>query len=175
MKVRAIALGEQRSNAIGTVELECAPYGLVIAYLGVGSFSEGYAPGALTRGTLVTVPYTAIRQARFEGERLLLEIDPDLTPHYKLVLGGFTISDGTHRHELYRQRLVLRTGAFRFALVRCVKTGKGGQGAVNQALALRIKQLRAQTVLFALIFKPQLRRSRALLLIHSDQLFAEIT
>lgn len=117
MKVRAIALGEQRSNAIGTVELECTPYGLVIAYLGVGSFSEGYAPGALTRGTLVTVPYTAIRQARFEGERLLLEIDPDLTPHYKLVLGGFTISDGTHRHELYRQRLVLRTGAFGFALV----------------------------------------------------------
>ncbi|HEY6725086.1 MAG TPA: hypothetical protein VI197_13710 [Polyangiaceae bacterium] len=117
MKVRAVALGEQRSNAIGTVELECAPFGLVIAYLGVGSFSEGYAPGALTRGTLVTLPYTAIRQARFEGERLLLEVDPQLTPHHKLVLGGFTIGDGTHRHELYRQRLVLRTGAFGFALV----------------------------------------------------------
>lgn len=117
MKVRAVALGEERSNAIGTVELECAPFGLVIAYLGVGSFSEGYAPGALTRGTLVTVPYTSLRQARFEGERLLLEIDPELTPHHKLVLGGFTIGDGTHRHELYRQRLVLRTGAFGFALV----------------------------------------------------------
>jgi len=117
MKVRAVALGEERSNAIGTVELECAPFGLVIAYLGVGSFSEGYAPGALTRGTLVTVPYTRLRQARFEGERLLLEIDPELTPHHKLVLGGFTIGDGTHRHELYRQRLVLRTGAFGFALV----------------------------------------------------------
>lgn len=117
MKVRAVALGEERSNAIGTVELECAPFGLVIAYLGVGSFSEGYAPGALTRGTLVTVPYSAIRHARFEGERLLLEIDPELTPHHKLVLGGFTIGDGTHRHELYRQRLVLRTGAFGFALV----------------------------------------------------------
>jgi len=117
MKVRAIALGEERSNAIGTVELECAPFGLVMAYLGVGAFSEGYAPGALTRGTLVTVPYARVRQARFEGERLLLEIDPELTPHHKLVLGGFTIGDGTHRHELYRQRLVLRTGAFGFALV----------------------------------------------------------
>lgn len=117
MKVRAVALAEERSNAIGTVELECAPFGLVIAYLGVGSFSEGYAPGALTHGTLVTVPYPNIRQARFEGERLLLEVDPELTPHHKLVLGGFTIGDGTHRHELYRQRLVLRTGAFGFALV----------------------------------------------------------
>src|SRR5688572_12698313 len=117
MKVRAIALGDERSNAIGTVELECAPFGLVMAYLGVGAFSEGYAVGALTRGTLVTVPYARVRHARFEGERLLLEVDPELTPHHKLVLGGFTIGDGTHRHELYRQRLVLRTGVFGFALV----------------------------------------------------------
>lgn len=115
MKVRAIALAEERSNAIGTVELECTPFGLVIAYLGVGAFSEGYAPGALTRGTLISVPYPQVSVARFEGDRLYLEIDPELTPHHKLVLGGFTIGDGTHRHELYRQRLVLRTGAFGLA------------------------------------------------------------
>ncbi len=117
MKVRAVALGDERSNAIGTVELECTPFALVIAYLGVGSFSEGYAPGALTRGTLVSVPYSEIKLARFEGERLYLELRSDKTPHDKLVLGGFSVSDGTHRHELYRGRLVLRSAAFGFALI----------------------------------------------------------
>jgi hypothetical protein len=49
MRVRAVAAASERSNAVGSVELECTPHGLVIVYLGLGSFSEGYTPGALTR------------------------------------------------------------------------------------------------------------------------------
>ena len=56
MKVRAVAVGTERSNAIGTVELECSPHGLSVVYLEVGSFTVGYAPGAFTVGTHVLVP-----------------------------------------------------------------------------------------------------------------------
>ena len=71
MKVRATAVAEERSNAIGTLELECTPHGLVVVYLGVGAFSEGYAPAALTSGTRVTVPWAAVLEARVEGEQIL--------------------------------------------------------------------------------------------------------
>lgn len=150
MKVRAVALGEERSNAIGTVELECTPFGLVIAYLGVGSFSEGYAPGALTHGTLVSVPYSGVRQARFEGPRLYLELDPQTTPHHKLVLGNFSVGDGTHRHEIYRQRLVLRSAAFGFALIvallAALSVPRLSPGS-SAGLALAIAVIAAATVL----------------------------
>ena len=72
MKVRAVAVASDRSNAIGTVELECTPHGLVLVHLGVGSFSEDYAPAALTTGTRVLVPWAAIDHADVEGERLFL-------------------------------------------------------------------------------------------------------
>src|SRR5690606_25785254 len=95
---------------------------LVIAYLGVGAFSEGYAPGALTHGTLVSIPYQEIESVRFEGNRLYLELPKARTPHHRLALGGFSVGDGTHRHELYRQRLVLRTGAFGTAVLAALLT-----------------------------------------------------
>lgn len=120
MKVQAIAVSSERSNAIGSVELECTEHGLVITYLGVGAFAEGYAPGALTHGTLVTVPYSAITDARLEAEQMYLEVVPDATPHNRLLLQHFTARDGTHLHELYRQRLILRIGSFSFAFVAAI-------------------------------------------------------
>lgn len=115
MKVRAIATTDERANAIGTVELECTPLGLVIAYLGVGTFSEGYAPGALTMGTRVTVPWSKVDVARLEGEQLFLALDPALTPHSRLTLVNFSTGQHTHHHELYRQRLILRVGMLALA------------------------------------------------------------
>ena len=79
MKVRATAVAEGRANAIGTVELECTPHGLAVAYLGVGSFQQDYAPAALTMGTLVTVPWSKVEAARVEGDQMFLGIDPELT------------------------------------------------------------------------------------------------
>src|SRR5690554_563113 len=52
--------------------------------------------------------------------------------------------------------------------------GQGGQGALQQSLALVIEQLGAQTVLLQLLLQPLLRGSRTLLLIDANQLRAEI-
>jgi hypothetical protein len=117
MKVRAIATAAERSNAIGTVELECTPHGLSVVYLGLGAFTEGYAPGTLTSGTGVMVPWAAVLQARLEGDQLYLEVDPRLTPHSRLTLAGFSSGGATERGELGRQRLAWRIFAGGAAVV----------------------------------------------------------
>ena len=117
MKVRATAAASDRSNAIGTVELEATPHGLALTYLGVGAFAEGYAPGALTSGTRITVPWNQIVEARAEGDQLFLSVQPRLTPHHRLVLRNFTSGDVVDPRELFRQRLVLRIGGAGAALV----------------------------------------------------------
>lgn len=117
MLVRAIAVGTEHSNAIGVVELDCAPHGLVIVYLGVGAFSEGYAPGALTHGTKVLVPWPAVLEARVEGDRVLLAIDPSLTPHHRLCLTKFSSGALVHPQQAQRQRFILWSAALGTALV----------------------------------------------------------
>ena len=111
MKVRAIATATDRSNAIGAVEIECEPTGLTVTYLGVGAYSEGFAPGALTHGTRVHVPWPCVLEARAEGDRIFLAVEPRLTPHHRLCLAGFTSREVVDARELFRQRLVIWVGA----------------------------------------------------------------
>jgi hypothetical protein len=112
MKFRAIAVASERTDntgrAVGTVELECTPGGLSVVYFGVGSFTEGYAPGPLTNGTSVFVPWNQVLEAQFEGERLFLSLDPALTPHHRMLLSHFSSGAAVHHHELYRRRLLVR-------------------------------------------------------------------
>lgn len=110
MRTRAVAIASDRSNAVGSVELECTPLGLLIVYQGVGAFQKGYAPGALTMGTEVMVPWTAVREAAVEGNRLALTVDEKLTPHHRLLLSAFTTGDPPSPRERRRQRLVVRLG-----------------------------------------------------------------
>jgi hypothetical protein len=117
MKVRAIATATEQSNAIGTVELECTPHGLSVVYLGLGAYSEGYAPGSLTSGTSVMVPWAGVVEARLEGDRLYLAVDPELTPHSRLALSGFSGSGAMDQRELRRQRLAWRIFTGGVALV----------------------------------------------------------
>jgi hypothetical protein len=117
VKVRAVALASERSNAIGTVELECTPHGLMLVHLGVGAFSEDYAPAALTSGTRVLVPWAAFDQATVEGERLFLAFDPVLSPHHRLLLANFSSGRSAEPSAIRRQRAVVRAGAFAFALL----------------------------------------------------------
>jgi hypothetical protein len=117
MKVRAIAVSTEESNAIGTLELECTPAGLVLVYLGVGAFSEGYAPGALTTGTCVTVPWSAVQLARAQGAQVVLVLDPRVTPHNRLTLVNFSTGHETDHRQLYRQRMMIRVAAIAGALV----------------------------------------------------------
>lgn len=137
MRTRAVAVASERSNAIGAVELECTPLGLSIVHHGVGAFQEGYAPGALTMGTRVLVPWEGVREASFEGDRLFLHLDEALTPHNRLVLAGFSIGDPPDPAEQQRQRLILRIGtgvamvvaALLVALTMARVSADGGAGA----------------------------------------------
>jgi hypothetical protein len=147
MKVRAVAVATDRSNAIGVLELECTPAALVLVHLGVGAFREGYAPGALTSGTQVVAPWAAVQEARAEGEQLYLALDPALTPHSRLTLTSFSTGDLPHPRELYRQRIVLRILSFAGASIVAVmaaltapylapRTGSAGAVVVGILAAL---------------------------------------
>ncbi len=116
MRYRAVAVAHERSNAVGSVEVECTPHGLFVAYLGVGAFREGYAPGALTSGTGLTVPWSSVNEARLEGERVFLALEPKLTPLNRLLLMNFASGSATPTHELARRRLLVRIGAGAAAL-----------------------------------------------------------
>ncbi|HEY6562752.1 MAG TPA: hypothetical protein VI072_36055 [Polyangiaceae bacterium] len=117
MRARATAVATDQSNAVGTVELECSPQGLSILYLGVGAFSEGYAPGALTNGTRVLAPWARVLEARVEGNQIFIALDPSVTPHHRLTLRNFSIGDGLQEQELGRQRFIVRVGAIGAAAV----------------------------------------------------------
>jgi hypothetical protein len=155
MKVRATAIATDRSNAIGSLELECTPHGLVVVYLGVGAFRDGYAPAALTTGTRVTVPWPAVEAARVEGDRVYLELEPRLTPHSRVELASFSTGDYAHRREVSRQRWILWSGAFGTALALVMLSAltipriapeagaaaAAGVGAVTAALVLALGML----------------------------------
>jgi hypothetical protein len=117
MKVRAIAVSAEESNAIGTLELECTPAGLVLVYVGVGAFSEGYAPAAVTTGTCVTVPWSYVQQARAQGDQVVLVLDPRATPHHRLTLVNFSTGNEMDHRQLYRRRMMIRVAAVAVALV----------------------------------------------------------
>lgn len=122
MKVRAIAVATERSNAVGTVELECTPHGLVLVHLGMGAFSAGYAPAAITNGTRVTVPWASVIAARVEGEQLFIELNSDVTPLNRLSLTSFSTGDLTHQREIERQRWIVRIAAASGAAVAILIT-----------------------------------------------------
>ena len=123
MRYRAVAVANERTNAVGAVELECTPHGLFVAYLGVGAFSEGYAPGALTSGTGLTVPWSSVHEARLEGERVFLAIEQKLTPLNRMLLVHFATGTRAPAEELRRRRLLVRVGAAASAVVVALIVG----------------------------------------------------
>ncbi|HMR04572.1 MAG TPA: hypothetical protein PKA88_02325 [Polyangiaceae bacterium] len=161
MRVRAIAVGTERSNAIGAVELECAPHGLLVVYLGVGTFSEGYAPGALTQGTRVLVPWADVLEARVEGDQVFLSVTPTLTPHHRLCLTRFSSGD-IPPLATSRERAILWTAVVGAALVTTLllsltlprfapRAGAGvtvGVGAIAALIILALGFLSERRVLF---------------------------
>ena len=117
MRYRAVAIASTRSNAVGSVELECTPHGLFIAYLGVGAFSHGYAPAALASGTGLTAPWAAVSEARVEGEQVFVVIDPKLSPLNRLLLTHFADGRALPAEELAKRRLVVRLAVLAAALL----------------------------------------------------------
>lgn len=123
MRYRAVAVPSSDSNAVGTVELECTPHGLFVAYLGVGAFSEGYAPGALAEGTGLTAPWSEIREARVEGERVFVSFDQRFSPLNKLTLTHFASGHALPAEELAKRRLVVRIATVGAAVVAALILG----------------------------------------------------
>jgi len=120
MRVRAIATASSEANAIGSVELECSPSGLSIGLFGVGAYQDGYAPGPLTHGTRMIVPYSGIQQVTSAQDGLLLEIGHPTFPHDRLHLSRFTVGAGVPLEELRRRRLILQVVAGSLAVSAAV-------------------------------------------------------
>jgi hypothetical protein len=154
MRYRAVAVASERSNAVGTVELECTPHGLFIAYLGVGAFSEGYAPAALASGTGLTAPWSAISEARVEGDQVFIALDHKLSPLNRLLLTHFASGRALPPEELAKRRLIVRFAAAAAALVGALIIGawllrSSPESSASAAIAL---SLLAAVVLFGLGF-----------------------
>ncbi len=112
-------MASERSNAVGTVELECAPIGLSLLYLGVAGFSEGYVPVTQTtqkESEKLLVPWPRLAEASLDGEQVFLALDPKLTPLNRLCLVNFSSGNTAHHHKLYRRRLLVRLATVGAAL-----------------------------------------------------------
>src|SRR4051812_1210950 len=123
MRFRAIAMASERSNAVGTVELECAPAGLSLVYLGVGAFADGYIPINQAKNEQLFVPWQQLAEASLDGEQLFLALNPALSPLNRLCLVNFSTGNSAHHHRLYRRRLLVRLAtvgaAVSGALIAC--------------------------------------------------------
>jgi hypothetical protein len=101
-------MASERSNAVGTVELECAPSGLSLLYLGVAGFNAGYVPVTQTESERLLVPWPQLLEASVDGEQVFLALDPKLSPLNRLCLVNFSSGNTAHHHKLYRRRLLVR-------------------------------------------------------------------
>ncbi len=109
-------MASERSNAVGTVELECAPFGLSLVYLGVGGFAAGYVPVNTAENAKVTVPWPEVAEASVDGEQVFLALDPKLGPLNRLCLVNFSTGNTAHHHKLYRRRFLVRVATVGAAL-----------------------------------------------------------
>jgi len=109
-------MASERSNAVGTVELECAPTGLSLLYLGVAGFSAGYVPVTQTESEKLLVPWPQLSEASLDGEQVFLALDPKLSPLNRLCLVNFSSGNTAHHHKLYRRRLLVRLATVGAAL-----------------------------------------------------------
>jgi len=109
-------MASERSNAVGTVELECAPIGLSLLYLGVAGFSEGYVPVMQAESERLLVPWPQLSEASLDGEQVFLALDPKLSPLNRLCLVNFSSGNAAHHHKLYRRRLLVRLATVGAAL-----------------------------------------------------------
>ncbi len=109
-------MASERSNAVGTVELECAPAGLSLVYLEVGGFTEGYVSANQAQSEKLLVPWPQLAEASVDGEQVFLALDPKLSPLNRLCLVNFSTGNTAHHHKLYRRRLLVRLATVGAAL-----------------------------------------------------------
>jgi hypothetical protein len=158
-------MASERSNAVGTVELECAPEGLSLVYVGVGGFSDGYVPTNTAENAKLTVPWPELAEASVDGEQVFLALDPKLGPLNRLCLVNFSTGNAAHHHKLYRRRLLVRLAtvgaALSGALIACGAAFRLAPGtSAISALGIAITTAAALCVLG--LFADQLLKSGGL-------------
>jgi hypothetical protein len=89
MRVRCRATADYRSNAVGTVELECTAAGLSVTLAGVSSYREGYAPGPPVESPAVCVPWAGVYATLLGSDELLLSLQAGRLPLNRFRLGEF--------------------------------------------------------------------------------------
>lgn len=87
MRVRCRACADYRSNAVGTVELECTSAGLCVTLAGVSSYREGYAPGPPVESSAVCVPWSGVYATLLGSDELLLSLEAGRLPLNRFRLG----------------------------------------------------------------------------------------
>lgn len=109
--LRAIAVAHEHSNAVGTVDLSCTAAGLVVQFVRISAYTDGYVPYPSTSSERIVVPYEKVARVQVDDDGLVhLDLDPTCTPYNRLVLAGLARDRNfdhviSHRH---RQRIAHR-------------------------------------------------------------------
>ncbi len=158
-------MASERSNAVGTVELECAPAGLSLLYLEASSFAQGYVPPNQSKGEKLFVPWPQLGEASVDGEQVYIALDDRLTPLNRLCLVNFSTGNTAHHHRLYRRRFLVRLAtvgaASSGALIASAAAFRLAPGA-SAASALGIAVLTAIALCVLGFFADQLLKSGGL-------------
>lgn len=108
MRVRCRALPDARSNAVGSLEIECRQLGLVVSFVEVLSYREGEPRGERSESTRLCIPWPRVRAARVGTEHLRLALDEHFTPRNRFYLSRFEIVDhGRESEPGLRRRVTL--------------------------------------------------------------------
>ncbi len=103
--VRAVAVAHEKSNAVGTIELSCTAAGLLIQFVRISSYTEGYVPYPATSSERITVPYEQVARVDVDGDGLVhLTLDPSSTPYHRMVLAGLARDPAFDHVASHRRR-----------------------------------------------------------------------
>jgi hypothetical protein len=116
--VRAVAVAHEKSNAVGTVELSCTAAGLLIQFVRISSYTEGYVPYPATSSERITVPYEQVARVDVDGDGLVhLTLDPSCTPYHRMVLAGLARDPAFDHVASHRRRARIERNVTLAALV----------------------------------------------------------
>lgn len=108
MRVRAIAIASERSNTVGTLELECTAQGLALTYVDAVRVMADGAPVALEPWQQVMVEWSRLKHAARIGSALSLEFELPSSGTQRCVLVHFTAGPAETLQELQQKRLLVR-------------------------------------------------------------------
>ncbi len=108
MRVRAIAIASERSNTVGTVELDCTAQGLSLTYVDAARVGDDGAPVAFERWQQVVVAWSNVHQAKQLGSGLYIEFEVPPTGVQRCFLVHFSTGHDDTLQHIQQRRLLMR-------------------------------------------------------------------